>query len=198
MAAQKELSFQGIPIDTKSIAFDMADGCLTEIKEIFFLEGKYPPIVRWCSYAQSDWPKQHQILSGYWRDHTFAEQFSIDDFKNDATLQTVLPFIVHLKMSRDEKYEYDYIGERAAQFMNMPQNFKGDLATIAVQTQKATDLFNLVSVAACAIRGQSVLILSQDGTDMKPILWNKLIIPLTNKSGHVVEFLMCVLRMPAS
>lgn len=197
MSANSQLTFQGISLDIKAIAFDMAEGCLTEIKEIFFLEGKYPPIVRWCSYAQSDWPKPHQILSQYWRNNFYVDQFSLENLQNNPDLKLIMPYLVHLKqIDNGDNYAYNFIGDRAAYFMGLPQNYKEDLLGILKKSQKAQDLFNVTCVAACGVRGQGMLVLSQDGTEKKPVLWNKMIVPLLDRSGKAVEFLMCVLRMP--
>lgn len=197
MGTKHKIEFQGIPLDIKGIAFDMAEGCLTEIKEIFFLEGKYPPIIRWCSYAQEDWPKPHQVLSAFWRSHTYVDEFSIDKIKNDPTYGRVTPYLVHMKrVDEEDNFRFSFIGERAAYFLNVAENYSEDLVSILSREQKANNLFELTCLSAAAIRGQGMLVLAQDGTEQNPILWNKMILPLIDRAGNVNEFIMCVLRMP--
>ena len=197
ISTKQKLNFQGIPLDVKGIAFDMAEGCLTEIKEIFFLEGKYPPIIRWCSYAQEDWPKPHQILSNFWRSNNYIDEFSIEKVRGDSSASRVIPYLVHLKRKgEDDNFEFTFVGERAAYFLGVSENYNEDLVSILERNQKAQDLFNLSCLSAAAIRGQGMLVLSQDGTEQNPILWNKMILPLIDRSGRVNEFIMCVLRMP--
>ncbi|MEM6602623.1 MAG: hypothetical protein AAF621_01110 [Pseudomonadota bacterium] len=197
MIAAQKMNFQGVPLDIKSIAFDMAEGCLTEIKEIFFIEGKYPPVLRWCSYAQPDWPKPHQILSEYWRERTYVDEFSIEEIMEGSLTRRIVPYLAKVsRIGTDDNFKYDFIGERAAFFMGVPQTYDQNLISILEKTQSAQDLFNLTSISACGIRGQGMLVLSQDGTDADPILWNKMILPLTNRSGQVDEFVISILRMP--
>lgn len=198
MSANNCLNFQGIPLDVSSMAFDMAEGCLTELKEIFFLEGKYPPIIRWCSYAHSDWPKPHQILSQYWCDNYYAEKFSIGDFTSNPNTKMIAPYIVHFKETPEgNNFYYNYVGERVCEFMKLDGIQKDkDLFSIVQKTKQANDLLNLVSLMACVVRGQGMIILSQDGTEQQPVLWNKMIVPLMDKNGKVIEILACLLRMP--
>lgn len=197
MAIKKEISFKGMSLDIPSIAFDIAEGYMTEIKEIFFIEGKYAPVVRWCSSVQKDWPVPHQILCDYWRSHTAIEDFSATRMVFHKNVAPVIPYIVHLKrINYDDNYAYHFIGERATSFINLPMDYKGDLLSILNETHSSMDLFNITCLSAVAIRGQAMLCLYQDGTAQNPVLWNKFIVPLVNDTGKVTEFLICILRIP--
>lgn len=197
MQSVNNFKFKSIPLDLSGISFDMAEGCLTEIKEIFFIEGKYAPIVRWCSFSQSDWPKPHQILCDFWRSNFSVDNLNLKVIDADEKLTKVKPYLAILSKD-DNDYSYDFIGERYAHFHSLDQKTPETLLTILNKEQTAIDLLNYTMLAATAIRGQGLLCLYQGGTDTSPQLWNKLILPLSDSKGLAEKFVICALKSPPS
>lgn len=195
MQSVNNFKFKSIPIDLSSIAFDMAEGSLTEIKEIFFIEGKYAPIIRWCSFPQNDWPRPHQIICEFWRSHNTINEFTIENLEKNVAAVRVKPFLAIIS-KQDNDYEYEFIGDRYRNFHNISDKPETLLKTLD-ETNEAIPLLNYTLLSATTIRGQGVLCLYQAGTDTRPELWNKLTLPLMNGKGLVEKFVVCALRSPA-
>ena len=196
MQSVNNFKFKSIPLDLSGISFDMAEGCLTEIKEVFFIEGKYAPIIRWCSFSQNDWPKPHQILCDFWRDNSTVDKFTLNAIESDASLTKVKPYIAIVSKKQND-YHYDFIGERFASFHQIDNTHCETLLTSLNASQSAIYLFNYTTLAATAIRGQGLLCLYQGGTDAMPELWNKLILPIIDSKGIAEKFVICALKSPS-
>lgn len=193
--AINKYSFNSIPLDLSGIAFDLADGTLSELKELFFVEGKYAPIIRWCSFPQHDWPKPQKLICEYWQKHNTIETFNFADFNTHEVLKLLKPYIAVLSKDQHD-YTYDFIGERFAHFHNLTPQNPTSLLSMLNHTQSAIDLMNYTVMDATSIRDQAALCLYQGGTDMQPELWNKLIMPLKSKDSDAQKFIICSLRSP--
>jgi hypothetical protein len=196
MQSVNNFNFKSIPLDLSGISFDMAEGCLTEIKEVFFIEGKYAPIIRWYSFSQSDWPKPHQILCDFWRDNGTVDKCTLNAIESNEKLAKVKPYIA-IVSKKNNDYHYDFVGERFAAFHHINPEKPDTLLSLLNASQSAIDLFNYTTLAATAIRGQGLLCLYQGGTDTAPELWNKLILPIIDSKGIAEKFIMCALKSPA-
>jgi|GEM_PF-6021383 len=188
-------SFKSIPLDLSGISFDLADGALSELKELFFVEGKYAPIVRWCSSPQHDWPKPQQVICEYWRKHNKIEDFNFSDFSTHETLKLLKPYTAVLSKNNFD-YEYDFIGDRFAHFHNLTTSNPVSLLSMLNHTQGAIDLLNYTIMDAAAIRDQGALCLYQGGSDINPELWNKLVLPLKSDHSNAQKFIICALKSP--
>jgi hypothetical protein len=188
-------NFKSMPLDLAGIAFDIADGSLSEIKELFFVEGKYAPIIRWCSFSQYDWPKPQQIVCDYWRSHDTIEAFNLSDFDTNEMLSAIKPYIAVLSKDKND-YTYDFIGEGYAKFHNLTTQNPASLLSILNHTQGAIDLLNYTIMAATAIRDQGAICLYQGGNDLNPELWNKIILPLKSTTSDAQKFIICALKSP--
>ena len=196
MQSVNNFKFKSIPLDLSGISFDMAEGSLTEIKEIFFIEGKYAPIIRWCSFPQSDWPKPHQILCEFWRSHFSVDTLNEGAFDSNPNLLKIKPYIAILDKEGAD-YQYTFIGERFANFHDIKTDNPATMLHALNDQQDAISLFNYTTLGATAIRGQGLLALYQGGTDANPELWNKLILPLTDNKGIAQKFVICALKTPS-
>jgi hypothetical protein len=197
MQSVNNFKFKSIPLDLSGMAFDMAEGSLTEIKEIFFIEGKYAPIIRWCSFPQNDWPKPHQIICEYWRNNFNISKFNLNDLDANDTLAKVKPYLALLS-KKDTEFDYSFIGQRFADFHGISVKNNDGLLKSLERNQTAIALLDYTTVMATAIRGQGILSLYQGGTETAPLLWNKLILPLTDDKGIAEKFVICALRSPSN
>jgi hypothetical protein len=196
MQSVNNFKFKSIPLDLSGIAFDMAEGSLTEIKEIFFIEGKYSPIIRWCSFSQSDWPKPHQIVCDFWRLHFSVNTFTENTFNSEEALVKIKPYIAILA-KQDTDYCYEYMGDRYADFHKLNKTKTPSILDSLNEKEDAISLFNYTALTATGIRGQGLLCLYQSGTDTHPELWNKLILPLSDSKGIAKKFIVCALKSPS-
>lgn len=195
MQSVNNFKFKSIPLDLSGISFDMAEGCLTEIKEIFFIEGRYAPIIRWCSFSEKDWPKPHQIICDFWKHNQNTNSFTLDALEQDAMLLKVKPYLAILS-KKGHDYAYEFVGERFAHFHKMDTKSPETLLTSLNKSQGAIDLFNYTTLSATAIRGQSLLCLYQGGDERSVSLWNKLIMPIFDDKGMAEKFVVCSLKSP--
>jgi hypothetical protein len=189
------LSFKGIDIDPFEIAMDMSEGCLTEIKELYFIDGKYAPIVRWCAFSQPDWPEQLLTLFDFWNANaqcdTPKEMFEIlPKYKAHQGY-----YAYFRPMAGGADYMSLYNGEDILGFSDFPvkQSVYGQLPT----KQEVKDLFHFCAFQASAIRGQPLLCMSQ-GTDKEgfPLVSTQLIAPFFTKQNTVTGIWVCGVRMP--
>lgn len=195
MPPVNSFEFKSIPLDLEGISFDLAEGCLTEIKEIFFIEGKYAPIIRWCSFPQNDWPKPHQLICEFWRKNFTIHDFTLNAIEEDDKLVRVKPYLAIISKNNHD-FQYDFMGDRYQAFHNITESKDTFLSTLN-KTQAAIPLLNYTILAATAIRGQASLCLYQGGDDLRPELWNKLIMPLSDHEGKVQKFVICALKSPS-
>jgi hypothetical protein len=188
-------NFKSIPINFSEISFDLAEGYISELKELFFIEGKYAPIINWHSFSQSDWPKPQQIIFDYWRSHNTIETFNLADFDKHDSLKLIKPYIAVLE-TRNDDYIYSFTGNRYAFFHNFTQSKPISLLSILNNTQSAIDLLNYVILAACSIRVQGAICMYQSGKDTNPELWHKLILPLSSDISDAKRYIVCALKSP--
>ena len=196
MQSVNNFKFKSIPLDLSGISFDMAEGSLTEIKEIFFIEGKYAPIIRWCSFSQSDWPKPHQILCDFWRSSFSIDKLTLNAIDADEKLSRVKPYMAIISKQEND-YHYDFIGERYGYFHDIDKSKAKTMLKSLEENQSAIDLLNYTMLTATSIRGQGLLCLYQGGSSSVPELWNKLILPLTDNKGITQKFVVCALKSPS-
>jgi hypothetical protein len=176
-------NFKSIPIDLSEISFDIADSSISELKELFFIEGKYASIINWHSFSQSDWPKPQQVMFNYWRSCNTIETFNFSDFDSDECLKIIKPYVAVL-IKKGQDYTYNYIGERFAFFHNLVKDNPVSLLTMLNHTQGAIDLLNYTILEACSIREQGAICMYQGGNDTNPELWHKLVLPLKSNNEN--------------
>jgi hypothetical protein len=186
MNLQHNFEYKGLEFDIDAIAFDMSEGCLREIKELFFLEGRFSPIVKWHSTLQPDWPAQHQNLFKFWKNNYTVEGYSVEDTLNDVNIKTLQDNLIVAHMDNQQIF-IDFAGKKTEINLKMP-----NVAYPFQYEDKASVMyiFNLVCYYATAIRGQPLLTVHQHfdykTNDME--IWSTLNCPIHNPDGKVLFF----------
>ncbi len=189
------LNFKGIDVDPFEIAMDMSEGCLTEIKELYFIDGKYAPIVRWCAFSQPDWPVELLNLFEFWSANLQTEKPE-EAFKQSSKYEAAKEHYAYFKpVVGGVDYMPELIGNKIIGFSDFTVK-KSVYSQLSVQ-QKVTDLFYFCAFQATAIRGQPILCMSQ-GFDKEgsPIVSTQLIAPFFTKQNTISGIWSCGVRMP--
>ena len=188
------LTFKGLPIDPYEIAMDLSEGCLTEIKELYFIEGKYAPIVRWCAFAQDDWPEDLKALFGFWRDN-FNTDLSADEIIKTPELSAVRSALYTVvPSSAEQDFSVNYVGADAVRTEFREGESFFDRVS---EKQSVEDLFKFTVFHACAVRAQALLAMTQ-GTDKSgfPLISTELIAPFFNADNQIVCCVSITAKIP--
>ena len=187
------INYKKFPINLRAISEDLTEECLKELKELFFIEGRYSPIIRWCSSLQSDWPDAHKVLFDSWRNNDLRDI----DLNSIKSLPRLVPLRGSLSVCEvvpgENDFRYVYIGEKI--------KAAGALFREGVSVVRSVEydcgvagLFLAVCLGACELRAQPLLTLYQS-SDMRGGLYvrSAMIVPVTDAVGKVTGFVSTVL-----
>ncbi len=178
------LNYKGFPINLDNIAEDMTGGCLKELKEIFFLEGRYSPIVRWCSTLQNEWPNVHKSLFTAWRSGDLSN-CTPANVTQQPLLTAMRPSLVvaeHAPAKSD--FNFLHVGCDVRESGSAFREGNSLLRSVEFDSN-ASSLFLATCYVAAVLRAQPLLAIFQLGNNGKLAVRSSLIIPV-NMAGNTL------------
>jgi hypothetical protein len=170
------LNYKGFPINLDNIAEDMTSGCLKELKEIFFLEGRYSPIVRWCSTLQNEWPNVHKSLFSAWRGGDLSNCTNANVAKQSlfAPIRGSLVVAEHVAAKAD--FNFLHVGADVRESGSVFREGNSLLRSVEFDSS-ASSLFLATCYVAAVLREQPLLAICQLGNNGKLSVRSSLIAP---------------------